>query len=109
MRSISRSLLLTASLLALPLAGAVAQAVDTGKSTGPSSATARDKSAASKSGDAMKSTAPGYQGSGEPTDGAVLMPSAGSARARRHDSRHCAPRSHALRTVEDLRRPATAD
>jgi hypothetical protein len=61
MISISRSLLLAAGLLAFPLAGAGAQAVDTGKSTGPSSATAGDKWADSKKdGDAMKSTAPGY-------------------------------------------------
>jgi hypothetical protein len=38
MISIWRLMLLAAGLLAFPLAGAVAQAVDTGKSTGPSSA-----------------------------------------------------------------------
>jgi hypothetical protein len=58
-----RSMLLAAALAAFPLAGAVAQAVDTGKSTGPSSTTA----GANKTGDAkndgtaMKSTEPGYQ------------------------------------------------
>jgi hypothetical protein len=35
MTSISRSMFLAAGLLAFPLAGAVAQAVDTGKSTDP--------------------------------------------------------------------------
>jgi hypothetical protein len=60
MISISRSLLLAAGLLALPLVGAVAQAVDTGKSTGPSSP--GDKSLDSKNDSAaMKSTAPGYE------------------------------------------------
>jgi hypothetical protein len=62
MISISRSLLLAAGLLAFPLAGAVAQAVDTGKSTGPSSASGSDKSVDSKNGgSAMKSTAPAYE------------------------------------------------
>jgi hypothetical protein len=62
MISISRSLLLAAGLLAFPFAGAVARAVDTGKSTGPSSASGGDKSVDSKNGGAaMKSTAPGYE------------------------------------------------
>jgi hypothetical protein len=74
MISISRSLLLAAGLLAFPLAGAVAQAVDTGKSTGPSSATAGDKSAASKNGDAMKSTAPGYQNKSDVSGGVGKSP-----------------------------------
>ena len=39
----SRSMLLAAALAAFPLAGAVAQAIDTGKSTGPSSAAGGDK------------------------------------------------------------------
>jgi hypothetical protein len=62
MISIWRLMLLAAGLLAFPLAGAVAQAVDTGKSTGPSSASTGDKSVDSnKSGAGMKSTAPGYE------------------------------------------------
>jgi hypothetical protein len=47
MISISRSMLLAAALVAFPLAGAVAQS-DTGKSTGPSSASGSDKSVDSK-------------------------------------------------------------
>jgi hypothetical protein len=72
MISISRSLLLAAGLLAFPLAGAVAQAVDTGKSTGPSSATAGDKKpvASENGGAAMKSTTPGYE-SKSAVDGGV--------------------------------------
>lgn len=67
MISISRSLLLAAGLLAFPLVGAGAQAVDTGKSTGPSSATAGDnKMVGAKNGDgAMKSTGPGYESKSE--------------------------------------------
>jgi hypothetical protein len=67
--TISRSLLLVASLLAFPLAGAIAQS-DTGKSTGPSSAAGGDKNGGAamksatpddKSGAAMKSATPGYE------------------------------------------------
>jgi hypothetical protein len=66
MISISRSMLLTAGLLAFPLAGAVAQAVDTGKSTGPSSASTGDHKVDARNGEAaMKSTAPGYESTGE--------------------------------------------
>jgi hypothetical protein len=63
MTSISRSILLATGLLAVPLAGAVAQAVDTGKSTGPSSASAGDKKpvTSENGGAAMKSTTPGYE------------------------------------------------
>jgi hypothetical protein len=57
----SRSMLLAAALAAFPLAGAVAQAIDTGKSTGPSSAAGGDKSAGAKNDGATKSTEPGYQ------------------------------------------------
>jgi hypothetical protein len=58
----SRSMLLAAALAAFPLAGAVAQAIDPGKSTGPSSAAGGDKSAGAKNdGAATKSTEPGYQ------------------------------------------------
>ena len=61
MISISRSMLLAAALAAFPLAGAVAQS-DTGKSTGPSSASAGDKSTDSKNGgDAKKSVGSGYE------------------------------------------------
>jgi hypothetical protein len=74
MNSISHSLLLAASLLAFPVVGAMAQAVDAGKSTGPSSATASDKSGASKSGDAMKSTAPGYQDKSDVSGGVGKSP-----------------------------------
>jgi hypothetical protein len=74
MISISRSLLLAAGLLACPLVGAVAQAVDTGKSTGPSSAAASDKSAASKNDDAMKSTAPGYENKSDVSGGVGKSP-----------------------------------
>jgi hypothetical protein len=63
MSHFSRSILLTASLLVLPLAGAVAQAVvdqtGTGKSTGSSSASMGSESRSD--GDTMKSTAPGYE------------------------------------------------
>jgi hypothetical protein len=60
MISISRSVLLAAALAAFPLAGAVGQAIDTGK---PSSASANDHA---KNGEtAMKSTAPGYMRTGE--------------------------------------------
>jgi hypothetical protein len=66
MISISRSMLLAAGLLAFPLAGAVAQAVDTGKSTGPSSVTTGNhKVDAENAKAAMKSTAPGYMSTGE--------------------------------------------
>jgi hypothetical protein len=62
MISISRSILLAASLLAVPLAGAVAQS-DTGKSTGPSSAAGGDNKMGGASGDkAMKSTTQGDAG-----------------------------------------------
>ena len=61
MISISRSMLLAAALAAFPLAGAVAQAVDTGKSTGPANAGANKMGDAKSDGSAMKSTAPGYQ------------------------------------------------
>jgi hypothetical protein len=65
MISISRSMLLAATLVAFPLAGAVAQS-DTGKSTAPSSASGSDKSVDSKNGgSAMKNTAPGYMRTGE--------------------------------------------
>ena len=72
MMSISRSLLLATGLLAFPLAGAVAQAVDTGKSTAPSSTNASDNKAggARNSDTAMKSTAPGYE-SKSAVDGGV--------------------------------------
>ena len=62
MLSISRSVLLAAGLLAFPLAGAVAQAVDTGK---PGTITS-DKSVNSKDGGAaMKSTGSGYENKSE--------------------------------------------
>jgi hypothetical protein len=77
MSSISRSMLLAAGLLAIPLAGAVAQHSsdgndamkstmqdNTGKSTGPSSAAAGDskKVVSENRGDAMKSTMQGDTG-----------------------------------------------
>ena len=63
MISISRSMLLAASLAAFPLAAVMAQAVDTGKSTGPSSASTNDQA---KNGEtAMESTAPAYESTGE--------------------------------------------
>ena len=76
MTSISRSMLLAAGLLAFPLAGAVAQAVDTGKSTGPSSASAGDKSVDSKKdgGAAMKSTGSGYENKSEVSGGVGKSP-----------------------------------
>jgi hypothetical protein len=75
MISISRSLLLAAGLFAFPLVGAVAQAVDTGKSTGPSSASGGDKSIDSKDGGtAMKSTAPGYENKSEVSGGVGKSP-----------------------------------
>jgi hypothetical protein len=65
MVSISRLMLLAASLLAFPLAGAMAQHDPSregeGKSTGPSSASENNKTVSpNNSGSAMKSTAPGY-------------------------------------------------
>ena len=66
MLSIPRSMLLAVGLAAFPLVGAVAQAVDTGKSTGPSSTSTGDKPVDSKQGGAaMKSTAPGYESTSE--------------------------------------------
>ena len=63
MLSISRSVLLAAGLLAFPLAGAVAQAVDTGKPAGTATS---DKSVDSKDGGAaMKSTGSGYENKSE--------------------------------------------
>jgi hypothetical protein len=65
MVSISRSLLLAASLLAFPLAGAMAQHDPSregeGKATGSSSASGNNKMVSPNGGDAMKSTAPGNQ------------------------------------------------
>jgi hypothetical protein len=67
MVSFSRSMLLAASLLAFPLAGAMAQHDPSregeGKSTGASSASGNDNKTVSPNngGDAMKSTTPGYQ------------------------------------------------
>jgi hypothetical protein len=63
MIAISRSMLLAAALLAFPLAGAVAQAIDSGKSTGPSSASTNDHS--KNDGTAMKSTGSGYENKSE--------------------------------------------
>jgi hypothetical protein len=64
MVSISRSMLLAASLLAFPLAGAMAQHDPSregeGKSTGSSSTSGSNKTVSPNGGDAMKSTAPGY-------------------------------------------------
>jgi hypothetical protein len=63
MISISRSMLLGASLLAFPLAGAMAQhdpSREGGKSTDSSSASGNNKTVSPNGGDAMKSTAPGY-------------------------------------------------
>ena len=66
MISISRSMFLAAGLLAFSLAGAVAQAVDAGKSTGPSAVTmGNHKVDAENAKAAMKSTAPGYMSTGE--------------------------------------------
>ena len=63
---ISRSMLLAAGLLAFPLAGTIAQAVDAGKSTAPSSASMGDHKVDAKNAEAaMKSTAPGYMSTGE--------------------------------------------
>jgi hypothetical protein len=76
MVSISRSVLLTASLLAFPLAGAMAQHDPSRESTGPGSATA----GANKMGDpkddgsAMKSTAPGYQDKSDVSGGVGKSP-----------------------------------
>jgi hypothetical protein len=56
MISILRSSLLVAGLLAFPLAGAMAQAVDTGKSTG-----VNEKTVDSRNGGNAKSAAPGYE------------------------------------------------
>ncbi len=65
MVSISRSMLLAASLVAFPLAGAMAQhnSSGDGKSTGPSSASATGNKTvlSNNGGDAMKSTTPGYE------------------------------------------------
>jgi hypothetical protein len=65
MVSISRSMLLAASLVAFPLAGAMAQhdASGDGKPAGPGSASGSGNKAvvSNNGGDAMKSTAPGYQ------------------------------------------------
>ena len=74
--TISRSILLAAGLLAFPLAGAVAQAVDTGKSTGPSSATSSDKKpgASENGGAAMKSTGSGYENKSEVAGGVGKSP-----------------------------------
>jgi hypothetical protein len=84
MVSISRSMLLAASLLAFPLAGVMAQQVDTsgeGKSTGPSSASggmkggdAMKSGGAMKGGDAMKSATPGYQSKSGVSDGVGSSP-----------------------------------
>ena len=74
MISISRSMLLAAALAAFPLAGAVAQS-DTGKSTGPSSASGGDKATNSRNGDtSMKSTAPGYENKSEVAGGVGKSP-----------------------------------
>jgi hypothetical protein len=85
MVSISRSMLLAASLLAFPLAGVMAQQVDTsgeGKSTGPNSASggamkggdAMQSGGAMKGGDAMKSATPGYQSKSGVSDGVGSSP-----------------------------------
>ena len=75
MTSISRSVLLAAGLLAFSVAGAVAQS-DTGKSTGPSSASAGDKKpvASENGGAAMKSTGSGYENKSEVTGGVGKSP-----------------------------------
>ena len=74
MVSISRSMLLAAALAAFPLAGAVAQS-DTGKSTGPSSASGSDKSVDSKNGGStMKTTAPGYENKSDVAGGVGKSP-----------------------------------
>jgi hypothetical protein len=65
MISVSRSILLAAALAAFPVAGAVAQAIDAGKSTGPSSDSSGNKSDPNKGDAAMKSTAPGYESTAE--------------------------------------------
>jgi hypothetical protein len=95
MVSISRSVLLTASLLAFPLAGAMAQHDPSRESTGPGSATAGANkmgdpkestgpgsatAGANKMGDpkddgsAMKSTAPGYQDKSDVSGGVGKSP-----------------------------------
>ena len=79
MTSISRSILLAAGLLAFPLAGAVAQAVDSsrppslerirpGNSTGPSSSSAGDDKMGRSGDRAIKSTGPGYESKGAIND-----------------------------------------
>ena len=72
----SRLMLLAAALAAFPLAGVVAQAIDSGKSTGPSSSSGGDKSVDSKNGGgaAMKSTAPGYESKSEVAGGVGKSP-----------------------------------
>jgi hypothetical protein len=79
MVSISRSMLLAASLLAFPLAGAMAQHDPSregeGKSTDSSSAAMGDHKADSKKdGTAMKSTAPGYQDKSDVAGGVGKSP-----------------------------------
>ena len=76
MISISRSMLLAAALAAFPLAGAMAQAVDTGKSTGPANAGAANKMGDAKNdSSAMKSTEVGSQSTkdvnGKPSENAA--------------------------------------
>ena len=74
MISISRSLLLVAGLMTFPLAGAVAQAVDTGKSTGSNSTAEGEKSATAKNGAATKTTEPGYQEKSDVSGGVGKSP-----------------------------------
>jgi hypothetical protein len=75
MLSISRLMLLAAGLMAFPLAGAVAQAVDTGKPAGTSSSSTSDRSVDSKDGGAaMKSTAPGYENKSDVAGGVGKSP-----------------------------------
>jgi hypothetical protein len=78
MVSISRSILLAASLLAFPLAGAMAQhdSSGEGKSTGPASASGNgNKTVVSHSGgDAMKSTSPGYENKSGVSEGVGNSP-----------------------------------
>jgi hypothetical protein len=78
MVSISRSMLLAASLLAFPLAGAMAQhdSSGEGKSTGPSPSSGNGNKTvlSNNGGDAMKSTAPGYESKSAVSDGVANSP-----------------------------------
>jgi hypothetical protein len=84
MISISRSMLLAAALAAFPLAGAVAQAVDSGKSTGPANAGAANKMGDAKNdSSAMKSTAPGYQDKSDVSGGVGKSPGNAAAQEKK--------------------------